>query len=88
MIPTNRPPTHPGIMLRDEYMAPFGVSVVQLAEKVGMPVEELAAIVNGEHPMTPTLALELAYVFGTRAEFWMRGQMNYDAWHAIQEAGE
>jgi len=83
MLPKNRPPTHPGEMLREEFLEPLGMTQAQLAERIHVSFPRVNEIVNGRRGITPDTALRLSRLFGTSAEFWLDGQRNWDLWHAL-----
>jgi addiction module HigA family antidote len=83
----NRVTTHPGEMLREEFLKPLGLSVNALAIALMVPATRMAAIVNGERSVTADTALRLARFFGTSAEFWIGLQAMYDLTKARQEIG-
>ena len=78
MIPENRIPTHPGEILREEFLAPLGITQVELASHLGIPVQRINEIVNGKRGITPATAWLLADAFATTPEFWLRLQENRD----------
>jgi addiction module HigA family antidote len=82
MIPTQRPPTHPGEILLEEFLKPMNMSQVDLAKKIGIPVQRINMFVNGKRACTAQTALLLAREFGTSAEFWMNLQTAYDLYEA------
>jgi addiction module HigA family antidote len=69
---------HPGEILREQFMADFGVSINRLARDLRVPPTRIGEIVNGRRATTPDTALRLARYFGTTAEFWMNLQTAYD----------
>lgn len=69
---------HPGEILRDQFMADFGVSINRLARDLRVPPTRISDIVNERRSVTPDTALRLARYFGTTAEFWMNLQSAYD----------
>jgi antitoxin HigA-1 len=77
-IPTHRHPTHPGEMLREEFLIPLGVSQRELADAIQVPFQRVNEIVNGRRGMTPATALRLARFFGVSPEFWMNLQQKWD----------
>ncbi len=83
-LPAHRPPTHPGEMLREEFLVPLGMSQTELAERIGVSYPRVNEIVNGKRGITPDTALRLATLFGTTQEFWLNGQRNWDLWHAMR----
>ena len=81
-LPTNRPPTHPGEMLLEEFLKPMGLNQTQLADRIHVSYPRINELVNGKRGVTPDTALRLAKLLGTTAEFWLNGQRNWDLWHA------
>ncbi len=84
MLPKNRPPTHPGEMLLEEFLKPLEMSQTQLAERIHVSYPRVNEIINGRRGVTPDTALRLSRLFGTSAEFWLNGQRNWDLWHALR----
>ena len=78
MIPSNRTATHPGEVLRDEFLAELGIPQTELATKLGIPVQRINEIVNGKRGITPDTAWLFAGAFGTTPEFWMNLQTVHD----------
>jgi addiction module HigA family antidote len=87
-IPTNRTPTHPGEMLREEFLDPLGMTQRELAEAIGVPYQRVNEIVNRRRGITPSTALRLSRFFGTSSGFWMNGQIRWDLYHAQQDEGD
>ncbi len=85
MLPKNRPPTAPGEMLLEEFLRPRGVTQVQLASRMGVPVQRVNTIVNGKRGITAETAILLAEALDTTPEFWMGLQADYDLWHALRK---
>lgn len=83
-IPTHRPPTHPGEMLREEFLIPWGMSADEFASRIRIPPGTVEALVREQGRVTPDLALRFARLFGTTAEFWLNGQMAWDLYHAMR----
>ena len=73
-----RKPIHPGEILREQFMAEFGVSMNRLARDLRVPVTRISEIVNQRRSVTSDTALRLARYFGTTPEFWMNLQTGYD----------
>jgi addiction module HigA family antidote len=82
-LPRNRPPTHPGEMLREEFLRPLGMTQSDLADRIHVSYPRVNEIINGRRGITPDTALRLAQLFDTTPEFWLNGQRNWDLWHAI-----
>lgn len=85
MIPKNRRPTHPGEILWEEFLSPKGMTQLELARKMGVPVQRVNTLINEKRGITPETALLLADVFGTTPEFWMHLQAGYDLFIAREE---
>ena len=84
MLPTHRPPTHPGEMLLEEFLKPLGMTQTELAERIHVSYPRVNEVINGHRGVTPDTALRLSKLFGTSAEFWLNGQRNWDLWHALR----
>ena len=82
MLPKHRSPTHPGEMLFTEFLQPMALSQVELAARMGVPVQRVNTLVNGKRGITAETAWLLADVLGTSPEFWMNLQTSWDLWHA------
>jgi antitoxin HigA-1 len=80
-------PTHPGEVLREDFLKPLGLSQYALAKAIGVPQIRVSEIVNGKRAITPDTALRLARYFGTSAEFWVGMQAIYDLELARDQIG-
>lgn len=88
-LPKERPPTHPGEILREEFLEPLGLSVTELAERLGVPRPRMSEILNERRGISTETALLLGKAFGTTAEFWMNAQRDRELWEALHgEAAE
>lgn len=83
-IPTNRPPTHPGEMLREEFLMPMLISQKDLAAAIHVPFQRVNELINQKRGVTPSTALRLAKFFGMSADFWLNLQMRWDLYKASQ----
>ena len=84
-IPTNRPPTHPGEMLLEEFLNPMSLTQRELADAIHVPYQRINDIVNGRRGITPSTALRLAKFFNMSADFWMNLQIRWDMYIAQQD---
>jgi addiction module HigA family antidote len=82
------PPLHPGEVLREEFLAPLGMSAYALAKALHVPVNRITAILAGERTVSADTALRLARFFGTTAEFWINLQRAHDLDLARSEQGD
>jgi addiction module HigA family antidote len=87
-IPTHRTPTHPGEMLREEFLKPMGLTQQQLAAEIHVPYQRVNELINGKRGVTPSTALRLAKFFGNSADFWMNLQMRWDLYFVQQAEAE
>ena len=78
MIPENRIPTHPGEILLEEFLVPYGLTQVAFAKHVNVPVQRINEIVRGKRGVTSEMAWLFAQAFGTTPEFWANLQTAYD----------
>ncbi|MGA8731797.1 MAG: HigA family addiction module antitoxin [Terracidiphilus sp.] len=70
--------THPGQMLREEFLIPLGISQNALAMKIRVPATRIGEIIHGKRSITPDTALRLARFFGNSPEFWLNLQQMHD----------
>ena len=82
MTPTNRKPTHPGEILLEEFLVPMGLSQVELARRMGVPIQRVNTIVNGKRDVTAETAILLSRTLKTSSEFWMNLQVACDLYRA------
>jgi addiction module HigA family antidote len=87
-IPKHRPPTHPGEVLREEFLGPMGLSQAEAARALGVPYQRLNEVVREARAVTPATALRLAKYLGTTAAFWMNLQLAVDLYEAEQAEAE
>ena len=83
-IPTDRIPTHPGEMLLEEFLNPLELTQRELAAAIHVSYQQVKALVNGRHSITPSIALRLGKYFDVSPAFWMNLQLRWDLYHAIR----
>jgi addiction module HigA family antidote len=83
-----RPPLHPGVILKYDYLEPLAVSIRKLSEHLGVSRITVSEIVNEESPVTADIALRLSKTFRTSPGFWINLQKKYDLWHAEHDSEE
>lgn len=83
-LPANRPPTHPGEMLLQEFLEPLEISRSDFATRLGISTAILNEIIRAKRGVTPDIALRLAQVLGVPAGFWLGLQQDWDLWHAVR----
>jgi antitoxin HigA-1 len=82
MIPKNRRPSHPGEILLELYLKPMGMSQLELACRMSVPIQRVNTLINGKRDMSPETAILLSKVLKTTSQFWMNLQMNCDLYDA------
>lgn len=70
--------THPGRVLREEFMAPVGLSAYSIAKVLAVPLPRVNDIVRERRGISAEMAVLLSAYFGTNENFWMNLQANYD----------
>ncbi len=83
-----RPPTHPGGILKRQYIEPLELTISELANTLGISRKTLSKIVNEHGAITPDMALRLSKAFKTTPELWMSLQQNYDLWQASHNSDD
>lgn len=78
-------PPHPGAILRDLYLPRTGVSLTDLAARIGVSRRSVSMIVNQTRPVTVDMAHRLARAFGTSSRFWLNLQRDVDDWKVLHE---
>lgn len=78
LIPSNRPPIHPGELLDRQFLKPLGISQTALAARLGIPIQRVNLIINGKRGITPEMAWLLAGALDTTPDFWVNMQSGYD----------
>ena len=77
-------PTHPGEMLREDFLPDYGLTVSGLAEALGVSRQSVNELLRGRRAVSPAMALRLSRLFGNTAEFWLNAQRAVDLWDAAQ----
>jgi antitoxin HigA-1 len=71
-------PVHPGEILLEEFLKPFGISQYRLAQDIGVPPRRINEIVHGKRAVSADTALRLSRYFGLSERYWMNLQARYD----------
>jgi len=80
-------PTHPGEMLREDFLPDYGLTVSGLADALGVSRQTINELLRGRRAVTPEMALRLSRLFGNTPDFWLNAQRALDLWdaaHAIK----
>ncbi|MDR5802584.1 HigA family addiction module antitoxin [Caballeronia sp. LZ001] len=78
MVKNGMRPVHPGEVLREDYLAPLGMSANALANALHVTAGRINDIVRERRGITPDTAMRLARYFGGDAQSWMNLQLMYD----------
>ena len=79
-----RKPTHPGEMLREDFLPDYGLTVSRLAKAIGVSRQSVNELLRERRGVSPEMALRLARLFGNSPEFWLNAQRAVDLWEAAQ----
>jgi addiction module HigA family antidote len=76
------PPTHPGEMLREDFMPDYRLTASSLAAALGVSRQTVNELLRERRAITPTMALRLSRLFGNSPEFWLNAQQARDIWQS------
>lgn len=79
-----RRPTHPGEMLREEFLPGYGLSQTELAQIIGVSRRTINELCQERRGISANLAHRLARVFNTTPEVWLNLQTAVDLWDALE----
>lgn len=83
-----RRPTHPGEILREDFLPEYHLSVAQLATAIGVTRQTVNELLRERRALSPSMALRLSRLFGNTPEFWLNLQRAVDLWDAMQSVGK
>jgi addiction module HigA family antidote len=83
-----RQPTHPGKIIREDYLKPLSMTINEFASVLGISRKTLSKIINERGAITPDMALRLSRAFNTTPDFWLNLQKNFDLWQAEHSSNE
>lgn len=84
MTPKNRPPTHAGEILLEDFLKPLHIKQTSLAARMEVPLQRVNTLVNGKRSVTAETAILLSEILGTSPEFWLNLQMASDLYAATK----
>ena len=79
------PPTHPGEMLREDFMTDYHLTPTSLASALGVSRQTVHDLLKEKRAVTPLMALRLSRLFGNSPEFWLKAQQARDLWGFEQQ---
>ena len=74
----HRTPTHPGEILKEEFLEPMGITQSRLARELHTSFRAINELVNEKRGITTEMALKLSKYFGTSPQLWLNLQNQYD----------
>jgi addiction module HigA family antidote len=77
-----RKPTHPGKIIKEDYLVPLSLTITKLSSTLSVSRKTLSKIINERGAITPDMALRLSRAFDTTPIFWLNLQKNFDLWQA------
>jgi addiction module HigA family antidote len=78
------PPTHPGEMIREDFMPAFDLNATSMASALGVSRQTINELLRERRAITPIMALRLSRLFGNSPEFWLNAQHARDLWDSRQ----
>ncbi len=84
---TDFAPTHPGEILKTEFLDPLGISQYRIAKTIDVPPRRINEIVHGKRGISADTALRLSRALGLSDMFWINRQAHYDAEVAREHIG-
>ncbi|WP_129124918.1 HigA family addiction module antitoxin [Geomonas oryzae] len=79
------PPTHPGAMLREDFLPDYGLTAGALAGTLGVSRQTINELLRERRAVSPGMALRLSRFFGNSPEFWLNAQRAVDLWQAEKD---
>lgn len=80
-----RQPSHPGEILYALYMEPLGLTITNLASRLGVSRNTLSSLIHGRSSISMDMAMRLSKAFCTTPETWLNMQRNVDIWKIIHQ---
>jgi len=78
-------PTHPGEMLKEDFMPDFNLTTAGLTQKIGVSRQTVNELLLERRAVSPAMALRLSKLFGNTPEFWLNAQRAVDLWNAKRD---
>lgn len=78
-------PTHPGEMLREDFLPDYSLTVSSFAKALGVSRQTVNELLRERRAVSPEMALRLSRLFGNSPEFWLNAQRTVDLWEAAKK---
>jgi addiction module HigA family antidote len=85
MLKRQKPPVHPGIILREDVIKEYALTVTDAARMLGVTRTALSDVLNGKAAISAEMAFRIEAVFGGTADTWTRLRMKYQNWFASEK---
>ncbi len=79
-------PTHPGEMLREDFLPEYGLTISAFAEAIGVSRQSANELVRERRVVSTEMAMRLARLFGNTPEFWLNAQRAVDLWDTAKSS--
>lgn len=79
-------PTHPGEMLREDFLPDYKLTVSGFAKAIGVSRQTVNEVLYERRSVSPEMALRFSRLFGNSPEFWLNAQRAVDLWEAAKQA--
>ena len=76
------PPSHPGEILREDFLPDYGLTPKKLAEALGVSRQTVNELLKERRAVSPLMALRLSRLFGNSPQFWLDAQRAVDLWQS------
>jgi addiction module HigA family antidote len=83
-FPLKREPSHPGEILKYEFLDEMGINQVKLSKDLNVSFQSVNEVINGKRGISPEMALKLARYFNVSVESWMNLQNKYDLYKVLK----
>lgn len=85
---SQRKPTHPGAVLREDVLRPLGLSVKEAAKRLRVHQQTLSALLHEKTALSPAMAVRIGNATRTSPESWLYMQAKLDIWKVAQDMTE
>jgi addiction module HigA family antidote len=77
-------PTHPGEMIREDFLSDYRLTVAALADALGVSRQTVNELLRERRAVSPAMALRLSKLFRNTPQFWLNAQRAVDLWDAAE----
>lgn len=78
-------PTHPGVMLREDFLPEYGLTGSGFAKSLRVSRQTVNELLGERRAVSPEMALRLSRLFDNSPEFWLNAQRAVDLWEAARD---